>query len=73
MSLKLHTVDQAAEILSLHPQQVRELIWAKELSWVNVGQGKKRPRIRVRESELERFIKTRTSGSRARPSVRAAA
>lgn len=56
---KLHTVEQAAEILSVHPQTVRELMWAGELAWVDVRTNK-RPRPRISQTEIERFAKART-------------
>jgi hypothetical protein len=63
---RLLEIDQVAELLSIHPQSVRELIWADEIAWVNISTGK-RPRIRVADHEVERFIKKRTVKSSKRP------
>jgi Helix-turn-helix domain len=60
---KLYSVVDAAELLGIHPQQVRELIWADQLIWVNVAKPKARVRIRIEHAEIERFIKARRSKS----------
>lgn len=62
---QLLELDEVASRLSIHVQSVRELIWAEELGWVNIGTGK-RPRIRVADHEVERLIKARTVKSSKR-------
>lgn len=70
MTRLLNTVEQAGELLSLHPQQVRELIWSEQLKWVNAALPGRRAKIRVSTAEIDRFIETRTV---SRTSVRRAA
>jgi hypothetical protein len=60
---QLYDVAKAARLLDIHPQQVRELIWSGQLSWVDVAVGK-RPRVRIEHSEIERFIAARSSAKR---------
>jgi hypothetical protein len=57
-------LDEVACRLAIHVQSVRELIWAEELDWTNVGTGK-RPRPRVADTEVERFIKARSAKAQA--------
>jgi excisionase family DNA binding protein len=52
MPERLLTVDEIAELLRLNPQTVRNMIDRRELGAVRLGQR----RVRVRESELERFL-----------------
>jgi len=56
---QLLTVDDVAARLAIHRMTVYQLIWAGHIAWVNVAVGK-RPRIRIEEAEIDRFIKQRT-------------
>lgn len=59
---KLHSVDEAAELLGIHRQQVLELIWADQIVWVNLAtRPGARARIRIEAAEIDRFIKARRS------------
>ncbi len=61
MPERFFTVDELADLLQLNPQTVRNWIDAGTLGAVRVGSR----RVRVRESELERFLaagETRTPG-----------
>lgn len=73
MTAQLYTVERAAQMLDVHPQQVRELIWSGELAFVDVSTGrqrdpnaKRRPRVRVAHDEIEKFIRRRTGGAPSR-------
>lgn len=56
--LVLHRVDEAAEVLRTHPQSVYRLIWSGQLAVVDISTGK-RPRLRVDDVELKRFVASR--------------
>jgi hypothetical protein len=60
---QLYTLARAAELLDVHLQQVRELIWSDQIEWVNVAVGK-RPRPRIPDYAIEKFIKARSSKTR---------
>jgi len=80
MSLQNHTIEETAALLSVHPEQVRELIRTEQISWVDVSVGmaqrlgrvnpktgrpyERRPRIRITSDEIDRFIKARTVRAR---------
>lgn len=55
-------VAEVAQQLRVHPQTVYRLIWGGELPWINVGHGKGRPRIRIRQSAVERYLASRERG-----------
>jgi len=59
MEPKFYSAEQAAEILSVHVQTVRELMWSGELAWTDLTTNK-RPRPRISRAELDRFTKART-------------
>jgi excisionase family DNA binding protein len=56
---RLHSIADAAEILSVSTEYVYRAIEAGELSAIDLGHG--RAKRRVRASELERFIVSRGS------------
>lgn len=62
---QLLTVPEAAGVLGVHPMTVRRLVWDGDLSWVNVGRGKSKPRIRIRQSVLERYMASRERAGKA--------
>lgn len=62
---QLLTVPEAAKALGVHPMTVRRLVWDGELTWVNVGRGKSKPRIRIRQSVLERYMASRERAGKA--------
>ncbi|NLS95889.1 MAG: helix-turn-helix domain-containing protein [Planctomycetaceae bacterium] len=59
--MRLLTIDEAAERLSITPRQVNTLIRSGRLPWVNVSlkAGSSKPRKRIAESDLFRFIEQR--------------
>lgn len=59
------TVREVAALARVDKQTVYEWIWADELPWINIGRGKKRPRIRVRPSAVEALMASREKGGRA--------
>ena len=60
---KLLTPSQAADYLSVTPEQVRRLIRGGDLSATNVGTGAKRPLYRIRQQALEDFLNCRRQPS----------
>jgi excisionase family DNA binding protein len=56
---ELLTIDEAAEYLNLTADQVRAFIADGELRYINVGRGKKRPRMRFTKADLNEFIERR--------------
>jgi excisionase family DNA binding protein len=55
------TAADVAEILEIDVDQVYQLIEAKELAALDVSRGRRRPRWRIAESELSKFIDRRRS------------
>lgn len=55
--MKLLRVPAVAERLDCSPATVYRLVHANKLRPHAIGLGKSRPRVRIEESELERFIK----------------
>jgi len=68
-NVEVLTLIEAGRRLRIHQQSVRELIWAGQLDWVDVGTGK-RPRIRTTEEAIKDFIARRTNKA---PNTKAAA
>lgn len=56
---QLLSIPETAQRLGVHRSTVYQLISAGQLQAINLGQGKQRTSIRVRESELERFIQSK--------------
>lgn len=52
-------VKQAARKLGTTEDQVRGFVQDGELRYINVGRGKKRPRLRFTEADLDEFIERR--------------
>lgn len=59
--MKLLTIDEAAERLSITPRQVASLIRSGRLPWVNVSVKavSSKPRKRIAEADLFAFIEQR--------------
>ena len=61
----LLTIDQSAERLNSSSWQVRLLIEAGDLPYVNIGSGNQRRTIRIEAKALEEFISRRTTSTPA--------
>lgn len=59
------TVKEAAAVLRASPQTVYRLVWAGEITRINIGTGKSRPRFRVRRSSVDKFMASREKGKAA--------
>jgi len=59
------TVPEVAAAMRVHRQTVYRMVWSGELPWVNVGRGKSRPRIRIRQSAVDAFMSSRERGAAA--------
>jgi hypothetical protein len=57
----LHDLRSAAARLNATPAKVRAFVEAGQLKYVNVGLGKKYPRYRFAESDLDALIAAKTS------------
>ena len=55
----LRTPKQAAELLQTSVAQVIGLVRGGELKYVNIGRGKKKPRIRFTDDDLDELIERR--------------
>jgi excisionase family DNA binding protein len=55
----LLSLDEAAQHLNITPDQVKGFAQDGELRYINVGRGKKRPRIRFTIEDLNEFIERR--------------
>jgi excisionase family DNA binding protein len=56
---KLNTLKQAARKLGISDDQVRGLVQDGELQYINTGRGKKRPRMKFTDADLDEFIERR--------------
>lgn len=56
MAKRLLSINTAAERLDVSPKTVYRLIYAKKLPIHNIGLGKKQPRVRIAESDLDAYI-----------------
>jgi excisionase family DNA binding protein len=54
------SVDGGARYLGITADQVRAFIADGELRYIDLGRGKKRPRIRLTKENLDEFIEQRT-------------
>lgn len=59
------TINQAATVMNVHPMTVRRYVWAGELPRINIGQGKSRPRFRIRRSAVDALMNKLEKGSKA--------
>jgi excisionase family DNA binding protein len=58
------TVLEVAAIARVDKQTVYRWIWAGDLPRIPIGTGKK-PRLRIRQSAVERFMTSREKGGKA--------
>jgi excisionase family DNA binding protein len=58
--VELLTLREAAQRLKITPEQVAALVHDGEISYVNVGRGRKRPRMRFTHQDIHGFIERRT-------------
>src|SRR5882757_6388759 len=56
---KLFDLKQAARKLGISEDQVRGFVKAGELRFINLGLGKKRPRMRFTQTDLDNFVERR--------------
>ena len=56
---ELLTLDQAAAYLNVTADQVTAFVQDGELQYINVGRGKRKPRIRITKQDLDEFIEQR--------------
>src|SRR5262249_18325365 len=66
---ELRTRKEAARRLKVTPDQLAKLVHDGELRYVNVGRGKKRPRMRFTDADLDEFIERRTRREVSCPSI----
>jgi excisionase family DNA binding protein len=57
---ELFTRREAARRLHISSDQLAKLVYDGELKYVNVGRGKKRPRMRFTDSDIADFIERRS-------------
>jgi excisionase family DNA binding protein len=58
VSTNLLTVKAAAGRLSTSPMTVYRLIYAGTLPYHNIGSGRRKPRVRVAEADLDAYIES---------------
>ena len=58
-SLRLLNLKEVAQRLQISVEQVRGLVGDGELSYINLGRGKKRPRMRFAEEDVDALIERR--------------
>ena len=63
MAPRLLRIPEAAEVLGCTPRQVYRMVAAGRLKVVDIGLTK--PRCRIAEAELERYVKANTYGRTA--------
>jgi excisionase family DNA binding protein len=59
------TVAEAAVVLRIHKQTVYRLVWAEILPRIDIGQGKSRPRFRIRRSAIDALMADNEKGKAA--------
>lgn len=63
---ELLTVVEAAALMRVDKQTVYRLIWAGELTWIDISQpGAKKARIRLRPSAIESYAASREKAGKA--------
>jgi excisionase family DNA binding protein len=60
MNVRLLTLREAAERLRLSTDQLRAFVHDGELRYINLGRGRKRPRMKFTEFDLAEFVTRRT-------------
>jgi excisionase family DNA binding protein len=53
------SVAEAANLIGVGTQTMYRLVWSEQITWNNVGQGRERARIRIPESALRAYMKSR--------------
>jgi excisionase family DNA binding protein len=66
---RLLTPEQAALRLSITEDQLGALTHGGEISYINVGRGKKRPRRRYAEEDIQEFLERRRKREAPCPSI----
>lgn len=58
MPEKLLTIQEAADVLNISAETLRRMVWAREISYINIGTG---PYImaRFRPEHIEEFLESR--------------
>jgi excisionase family DNA binding protein len=56
----MYSTTETAELLSVSPTTVFRWVTAGYLPAINIGEPGKRPKIRISEDDLQRFIEKRT-------------
>ncbi|MET7949265.1 helix-turn-helix domain-containing protein [Micromonospora sp. NPDC005324] len=65
-ALDLLTVNETAALMRVDKQTVYRLIWAGELTWVDISKpGAKKARIRIRPSAIEAWADSREKAGKA--------
>ncbi|MFI2650172.1 helix-turn-helix domain-containing protein [Micromonospora fulviviridis] len=59
------TVDEVAQAIRVSPKTVYRMVAAGELPRINLGKGKRKPRIRIRQSAVEAYMASRENGQAA--------
>lgn len=67
---KLHTLDEAAEILRCGKEQVRRWIKDQEIDAIPMGRGKQRQRWLISQDALDAFLMRRTRPANPKPNRR---
>jgi excisionase family DNA binding protein len=58
-TVQLLTIEQVAEALGTSAQTVYRRVWSGELPTINIGPKDGKPRLRVRESDLQAYTDAR--------------
>jgi excisionase family DNA binding protein len=61
MEEQLLTVEQVAKLLSIKPQTLRDAAFRGEIPCIQLWKGKRKTLLRFRKSDLDEFIRRRTS------------
>lgn len=59
------TVAEVAQAMRVSGKTVYRLLAAEDLPRINLGQGKRKPRIRIRQSAVEAYMASREKGAAA--------
>ncbi len=71
--LKLHTIEEVAEILRMHKESARQLVVSGEIVGTPMGRGKMRRKWLVSDEALNAFVRNRTEAAQPGPKRRAVA
>jgi len=59
------TVREVADLMRVHKQTVYRLVWAGDLPRIDIGQGRSRPRFRIRRSAIDALMAANEKGKAA--------